>query len=232
MEKSLIKKKPLDEKEKEALQKKYKEHRQSIWFGEHSRKVKKKKDKRDVDNFVSREKEKSLQPPKILGEEKGGSSAEQPARSVEIESAISVKESKRNSSPKSTDYEEQNQIVILRRAKEKKYRNEAPTEKMPSANEHTMWFSSPLPKGGRGLLNPSSLYESESTHKTEVKLSSPDEKTIILERHEPQSKNSKETKKDLTLIVFIGIVAVIAATVLGVLLGYLIAWHSPLLNQR
>ncbi len=43
---------PLDEKEKEELKKRYKEHRQSIWFGKHSRKLKKrKKDKRDVDDL-------------------------------------------------------------------------------------------------------------------------------------------------------------------------------------
>ncbi|MBM3238744.1 hypothetical protein FJZ31_20835 [Candidatus Poribacteria bacterium] len=131
----------MDEKEKKALQEKYKEHRQAIWFGEYSRKVKKKKDK-------------------------------EPARS-EIENAISVAE---RAAARPAPTEEQGQIVILRRTKGKKSINEAP-----------------------------------------------DDKTIFLERHEPQSKSSKETKKGLTLIVFIGIVAVIVATVLGVLLGFLLA---------
>jgi hypothetical protein len=167
MPSKLLGKKFVGEKEKEALQEKYKEHRQSIWFGEYSRKVKKKKNKGDVDNFVSLEKEKFLKPLRILGEDK------EPARS-EIENAISVAE---RAAARPAPTEEQARIVILRRAKGKK----------------------------------------------SIKNEAPDDKTIILERHEPQSKNSKETKRTLTLIVFIGIVAVIVATVLGVLLGFLLA---------
>lgn len=154
---------PLDEKEKEALKERYKEHRQSIWFGKHSRKLKRKKDRRDVDNFVSRGKKE---------ETKARISAEQPTKSVEIENATSVKESKRRISSKLADYEGQNQMVILRRPKGKKSVSEAPTEMMPSVSERT------------------TLYEPESTRRTEIRLPSPDDKTTMLERNEPRAKSS------------------------------------------
>jgi hypothetical protein len=144
----------LDEKEKKALKEMYKEHRQAIWSGKRSRNLNIKK-KEDI---------------------KTKTSAEQPTKSGNLEDAISVEES-----PKSTDYEEQNQMVILRRAKKKKPVNESLTEKMPPFSERTTWFTS---------VNPSSLYEPESTHKTEAKLSSPDVKTTILERSEPRSNSS------------------------------------------
>jgi hypothetical protein len=169
---------PLDEKEKKALKEKYKEHRQAIWLGkskakgagersEHSRKLNEKKEE----------------------EINTSSSAEQPTKSANLEDAISVEESS-----KLADYEEQNQMVILRRAKRKKPVNETPmeqsdipkvgTEKMPSFSERT------------------TLYEPEATHKTEVKLSSQDTKTAMpasddfvlrLKRSESQSNSSSSS---------------------------------------
>ncbi|MFH0958962.1 MAG: hypothetical protein V1897_09700 [Pseudomonadota bacterium] len=161
---------PLDEKEKKALKERYKEHRQAIWSGKHSRKLNGKK----------------------KGETKTKFSAEQPTRPDEIENATSVKESKQDSLPPLADYEEQNQMIILRRAKGKKPVNEARTEKMPTFSERT------------------TLYEPESTPKTEVKLSSltsktkPDDKTTMfasltddfvlrLERNEPQSNSASSS---------------------------------------
>ena len=183
---------PLDEKEKEELKKRYKEHRQAIWSGKHSRKLKRKDAKRDVDNFVAR-KEK----------QKASISPEQQTNLVETENAASVGESKRRTSPKLSDSEEQNQMVILRRPKERKSVSEASTKIMSSVSERT------------------TLYEPEPTRKTEVKSSSltsktkPDDKTTMfasltdaeglrftsftdgfalrLEQNEPQSKSSSSS---------------------------------------
>ncbi|MBM3239657.1 hypothetical protein FJZ31_25500 [Candidatus Poribacteria bacterium] len=162
---------PLDEKEKEALKERYKEHRQAIWSGKRSR------------NLNSKKKEYI----------KTKTSTEQPTKLGNLEDAISVEES-----PKSTDYEEQNQMVILRRAKKKKPVNEGPTEKMPSVSERTTWFTS---------VNPSSLYEPELTQKTKAKLSSPDVKTTILERSEPQSNSSSASPNAAELSTELKVIA-------------------------
>ena len=157
---------PLDEKEKEELKKRYREHRQSMWFGKHSRKLKKrKKNKHDVDDFVRHVKKKEV---------KTSISPEQPKKSVEIENATFAKESKRHDSPKKlADHEEQNQMVILRRMKGKKSVSETPTKIMPPVSERT------------------TLYEPEPTRKTEV-ISLPNDKTTMLEQNEvqPQSFSS------------------------------------------
>ena len=169
---------PLDEKEKRALKEKYKEHRQAIWFGKS--KAKDAGERSEQGRKLNNKKEEEINT---------SSSAEQPTKSGNLEDAISIEES-----PKLADYEEQNQMVILRRAKRKKPVNEAPmsqsdipkvgTEKMPSFSERT------------------TLYEPEATHKTEVKLSSQDTKTAMpasddfvlrLERSEPQSNSSSSS---------------------------------------
>ena len=183
---------PLDEKEKEELKKRYKEHRQAIWSGKHSRKLKRKDAKRDVDNFAARKEE-----------QKATISPEQQTKLVEIETAESVRESKRRSSPKLADSEEQKQMVILRRPKERESVSEAPTKIVSPISERT------------------TLYEPEPTRKTEVKSSSltsqtkPDDKTTMfasltdaeglrftsftdgsalrLEQNEPQSKYSSSS---------------------------------------
>ena len=172
---------PLDEKEKEELKKRYKEHRQAIWSGKHSRKLKRKDAKRDVDNFAARKEE-----------QKATISPEQQTKLVEIETAESVRESKRRSSPKLADSEEQKQMVILHRPKGRKSVSEAPTKIVSPVNERT------------------TLYEPELTRKTEVKSSSltnqtkPDDKTTMftsftdgfalrLEQNEPQAKYSSSS---------------------------------------
>ncbi len=172
---------PLDEKEKEELKKRYKEHRQAIWSGKHSRKLKRKDAKRDVDNFAARKEE-----------QKASISPEQPTKLVEIENAASVRESKLRSSPKLADDEEQNQMVILRRPKGRKSVSEAPTKIVSPVSERT------------------TLYEPEPMRKTEVKSSSltsktkPDDKITMftpftdgsalrLEQNEPQSKSSSSS---------------------------------------
>jgi hypothetical protein len=154
---------PLDEKEKEALKKRYKEHRQAIWSGKHSRKSKKKKAKRDVVNFANT-------PPKETIKAK--IAVEQPAKSVTNENTIPAK--KRHSLLNSADQEKNEQIVILRRTKEKKSTSETPTKIMPPVSERT------------------TLYVPESTRKTEEKLPASDDKKTTLEQACPRAKRGDE----------------------------------------
>jgi len=163
---------PLDEKEKEALKARYKEHRQAIWSGKRSRNLNSKK-KEDI---------------------KTKTFTEQPTKSGNLEDVISVEEL-----PKLSDYEEQNQMVILRRAKKKKPVNEGSMEQSDiSRRDSEESFGIPSePKIGTekmpSVSERTTLYEPESMHKTEVKLSSPDVKTTILERSEPQSNFSSSS---------------------------------------
>ena len=167
---------PLDEREKEALQERYKEHRRSIWFGKHSLKFKKKKKQREVDSSTSHDEE----------EIKRKISPEPPTKSGEIENVTSGKASRQRDLP-IADYEEQNKVVMLKRSKEKKSMSEAPMER------------SDIPKIGTKVMpsvsDRTTLYEPEATRKE--KLSSDitsktklGDKTTMLEQKETQANSS------------------------------------------
>ena len=152
---------PLDEKEKEVLKERYKEHRQAIWFGKHSLKLKRKRNKLNDDSFAIHDK----------AEAKTKISPELPTSSVEIETVTSGKALRRRDLP-IADYEEQNQVVMLRRAKGEK----SQTKMTPSVSERT------------------TPYEPESTPKEKVKLSSDitsktrlDNKTTMLKQNGTQA---------------------------------------------
>jgi len=156
---------PLDEKEKEALKERYKEHRQAMWFGKHSRKSKKKKPRLDdEDNFVN---------PTQKEEIKARISAKQPMKSVTIIEDDAVAKKQQGSGKLSE--EKNDRIVILSRTKEKKSISETPTKIMPPTSERT------------------TIYEPELPPKAKAKLSSPDDKKTILQQDKPLTPSSSST---------------------------------------
>lgn len=226
---------PLDENEKEALKERYKEHRQSIWFGKHSLKLKRKKNKPNADSF----------PRYDEAEMKTKISPEQPTKSVET--VTSNKTSRQRGLP-IVDYEGQNQVVMLRRAKGKKSVSESPTKLTPSVSEPTRTTKTRKTKLSVAELptqlevNPEQpplermLKEkirsqrqeiwtgASSQKKRRTKLKKQNSKKSAEDLNLISEQNSQNAKQGLTLgVVFIGIIAVVAAIVLGVLLGYLLA---------